>query len=60
MNACIFCSWFKVVHCSFVSLKTDTLSKAIMVPSSAQFFSNVVSVTGEGVGALGIHSSSYF
>ena len=38
---------FKVLRCLFVSLTTDTLSKAIMELSSAQHFSNVVSVKGE-------------
>ena len=47
VNASIFCSLFKVVHCLFVSLTTDTLSKAIMELSSVQHFSNMVSVIGE-------------
>ena len=38
MNASIFCSLFKVVHCLSVSITTDTLSKAIMDPSSVQLF----------------------
>ena len=51
MNASIFCSLFKVVHCLSVSITTDTLSKAIMDPSSVQLFSNIVfSITGGEVG----------
>ena len=37
---------FKVVHCLSVTLTTDTLSKAIMNPSSVQLFSNLVSQRG--------------
>lgn len=45
MNASIFCSSFKVVHCLSVNLKTEFQSKAIMDPSSIKLFSNIVSVT---------------
>ena len=49
LSECIFFSQFKVVHGLSVSLTTDTLSKSIMDPSSVQRFSDMVSVTGEGL-----------
>ena len=41
---------FRTVLCLSVSLTNDSLSKAIMDPSSVQLFSNIVFVTGGGVG----------
>ena len=60
LDCFVFCTYFKVVRYSFVSLTTDTLIKAIKEPSSVHFFSNIVSVTGGGVWGIGVHSSWYF